>query len=444
MAIIFLCTISAWPQDIDESAMFDDTATVTQTPLNNSEAITNADEQKAVGFSGEVTSAGMVSFPRDSWDTPRLSAYMVANLLLDARLPGGAKSFLNTEARYTPASDSAEFYIRELFIDANLNNLAYFRAGKQVLQWGRCYFWNPTDLINVERVSFIKKIGYREGAYGLKMHVPYGTRANLYGFWDVRNADSLLESSGSIKFEVVASGTEMAIAAWNKKGKKPVLGLDFSSRLLTIDISGEMSVFRRDNEMVMRENNGVLSLEKGPKEWAPRAALGLSHAFDFNGIPDRIMVVAEGYYNGAGNNSRIFEDTTHYRWQGDEQSIAAVSPIPLPDSLTNSLPPIVLQGVTKLEYFLMNNLYRPNEHAYWYASLFTSFGRFITSSMTLSANAICNIEESSFVISEALTYTTLNNFSLGVTLIQNLGPDKTEYTYFSDPLMVQVTAGIVF
>ena len=27
----------------------------------------------------------------------------------------------------------------------------YFRTGKQVLKWGRSYFWNPTDLINVEK-----------------------------------------------------------------------------------------------------------------------------------------------------------------------------------------------------------------------------------------------------------------------------------------------------
>ena len=44
--------------------------------------------------------------------------------------------------------------IKEVFVDFNLANTVYFRAGKQVLKWGTGYFWNPTDLINIEHRSF--------------------------------------------------------------------------------------------------------------------------------------------------------------------------------------------------------------------------------------------------------------------------------------------------
>lgn len=445
---IALALAAAWssaqePGEIDENALFSDTAIVTQAPLKAADSLTAApDDEKHFGVSGEMTSVGLVSLPRETPETPRLSAYIVGRLMPDARLAGGIKGFADVEARYASENDSLDFFLREIFVDLNIKHRVYFRTGKQVLQWGRCYFWNPTDLINVERKSFIDKIGGREGAYGLKMHAPFGTAVNLYGFIDTRDADSLEKSAGSFKAEFLAGGTEMAVSVWGKKGKIPVSGFDLSSRLFRFDIAGEVSLFRQDNEFRMEERNRRLYLEKGPKRWTPRAALSLTRYFDVNGVPDRLMTVLEGYYNGAGFDSRVFSDTAHYRFEGEVEAIKDPSGEPVEFMgfpLVDTLAPI-----TKLEFFLRNNLYRMNEHAEYYAALFTRFNRFFRSDISLDFRAMVNVPERSAVLSGGLTYTDLRDFTLSLILIGNAGPENTEYTYFGNALSVQAAAGIRF
>ncbi|OGS33404.1 MAG: hypothetical protein A2293_03325 [Elusimicrobia bacterium RIFOXYB2_FULL_49_7] len=421
---------------IDESAMFGDAETTIadSTALVNTSAGKESQAEKTgLSVSGEMTSAAMISLPRKNEDNPTLSSSMVGNLLLDARLRGGIKGFANAEADYTSQNDSLAFFLREIFVDLSFHNKVYLRTGKQVLQWGRCYFWNPTDLINVERKAFVDKISGREGAYGLKAHVPFGTAVNLYGFIDTRQADSLEKVSGSFKFEFLAGRSEAALSVWGKKDKMPVMGGDISSRLLGLDISGEVSLFRQDNEMIMVARHDSLLLAEGPKEWAPKAALGLTKNFDFGGIPNRITTVLEGYYNSAGYDSRIFTDSKNYFTKPSTKA-----ELPAPTANTDPT------TETKLVFFLKNGLYQPNEHAPYYIALFTQFDRFITSDMTLYARAIMNVGERCAVLMSGLTYKDLRDLSLGLTLISNVGPDDREYTYFGSPLTVQATAGITF
>jgi hypothetical protein len=443
-----LLCVPAWlvAQDmeaVDEDALFADTAIITQAPLARADSLPPAGvDQKHFGVSGEMTSVGLVSLPRKTPEDPRLSAYIVGRLMPDARLKDGFKGFADVEARYASETDSVSFHLREIFVDMNIKRRVYFRTGKQVLQWGRCYFWNPTDLINVERKSFIDKIGGREGAYGLKMHAPFGTAVNLYGFIDTRDADSLEKSAGSFKAEFLAGGTEMAVSVWGRKGKIPVSGFDLSTRLFRFDVAGELSFFRQDNEFRMEMRDNRLWLEKGPKQWAPRAALSLTRYFDVNGVPDRLMTVLEGYYNGAGFDSRVFSDTAHYRFEGEVEALTTPSGEPI---VFAGIPLVdTLAPVTKLEFFLRNNLYRMNEHAEYYAALFTRFSRFLRSDMALDFRAIMNVPERCAVLSGGVTYTDLRDFTLSLILIGNAGPQDREYTYFGDALSVQASAAIRF
>lgn len=420
------------PAIIDENALFADTATVVQ-------SVTAADSveapKKSAGFSGEISTAALAGFPRDDFGAPNLSSYVVGNLMADARLLDGIKGFANAEARYQAQYDTVSFHLREIFMDVNVKNRVYFRAGKQVLQWGRCWFWNPTDLINVEQKAFIQKIGYREGAFGLKTHVPIGTRANFYGFIDTRGADTLSKTAGAIKAEVLVKRTEMAVALWDRKGRPPVMGADFSTRVFGLDWSGEASLFREDIEKRMVEKNGTLLLVSGDSVWSTRVATGFTHTFDVNGIPDRLSVTVEGYYNASGYDSRIFEDKALYQDGTSKLDL----PFALPPGIT-----LPTEPVTKLDFFIRNGLYRPNEHAKYYAALFTSFSRFINSDMTLSFNAIGNIPEKCAVVAGAVSYRDLRDLSLGLTIIGNVGPDDREYTYLGNALSVQLSAGLSF
>jgi len=181
----------------------------------------------------------------------------------------------------------------------------------------------------------------------------------------------------------------------------------------------------------MAVTGNTLILVKGKEQWTPRAAMNFSKSFTVNGIPERLMVTLEGYYNGAGYDSRIFEDTAHYPSAGEPQSFMGYT-VSIPDTLT------------KLEFFTRNGLYKTSQHATYYAALFSTFSRFITTDMALSFNAIGNIAEQCAMLAGGLTYKDLRDFSLGLMIIGNVGPDKTEYTYTGSALSVQMTAAITF
>jgi hypothetical protein len=449
LTALLLATPAMMAQEVDESALFADTATVTQAPLAATDSALQA-PRKTTGSSGDLTVMGYVVAPRDDMGNPDLVSSVVGDLFLDARLLQGIKGYAALEASYDATHDTTQIHLREMFMDMNIHERVYFRIGKQVLQWGRCNLWNPVDLINVERKRFVQRIGSREGVFGLKAHIPFGTAVNLYGFMDTRNASAPESLSTAGKVELIVKGTEMAFSAWGKRGKIPVFGYDISSRLAGIDIAGEAAAFRRDNENRLGQIGDSLFLQKGPQLWTPRIALNLSHSFDVNGIPDRLLVSVEGYYNGTGTDSKMFEDTLKYK--------SDVPGMPPESYVINGMPITVQQpapAMKKLEYFLANGLYRPNEHSFYYAALFTSFSRFINSNMALSFNAIGNIGERCATLMGGLSYRDLRDLSLGLTVLGYVGPKKREYTmgyrfskegieYFTRGLDVQLTAGISF
>lgn len=452
LSLCWLALLAGLPmaQAVDEAAMFADTASVTQAPLNKVDSTARAPE-KSTGISGDLTGVGVTSTPRSNWRGSMLSTSVVGDLYLDARLLQGIKGYAAVEATYSASLDTTLFNLREMFLDINVGNRVYLRAGKQVLQWGVCQLWNPVDLINVERKQFIQRIGAREGVFGLKAHVPFGTSLNLYGFLNTRKVSAPDSLSASGKVEFIVKGTEMAFSAWGRQNKIPVLGYDISSRLFLIDIMGEAALFRQDNEKRMAQTGDSLYLTDGPRTWAPRIAMNLSHSFDVNGVPDRLLVSVEGYYNGAGTNSKIFDDTSHYKndMPGMPPETIVITGFP-PMTVSRPSP-----AMTRLEYFLANNLYKPNAHSYYYAALFTSFSRFITSEMSLNFNAIGNIGERCAMLTGGVSYRDLRDLSLSLLVIGYVGPKNREYTlgyqfsnkgvaYYDKGVDVQLTAGISF
>jgi hypothetical protein len=356
---------------------------------------------------------------------------VVANLMLDVRLPRGIKAFANVEAELSGTDSAgvmpAEFMVRELFVDANIARHVYLRAGKQVLQWGRCFFWNPTDLINVERKPFIEKIGYREGALGLKMHVPFGTRANLYGFADLHDSRSIDSLAGAGKAEVLLGGVEMALSAWGKRGHKPVIGFDMSFPLFGAVGSLEASITDGANyPTVTVDDSGYLAIRDRSGRWYPRIALGVLAILDFFGVDDRLNLGAEFYFNGAAHSKKLLTDERRY---------------PLRPEFPGDTSAVTLD---KGEFFFANGLYEENSNAMGYAALFSSVKDFITSDLTLDLNAVVNVNDWSAVVTAALTYTTLQNLSVGLSLNAFVGPRRAEYTLRGDGLMGRLSLGILF
>lgn len=406
--------------EVNENDMFSNQDMITEQKAEAGPAI--AEQKKTIGFSGEITSA-MVDVVSSTGAKNSLYTYSVANIFLDVRLKNDVKAFVNLETTYLSQRKATEVALRELFFDFNYARRVYFRTGKQVLQWGRCYLWNPTDLINIEKKPFIRKIGYREGAYGMKFHAPFGTKYNIYGFIDTGNASYEEDIGGALKFEFLLGGTEMAFSGWAKNNYNGVFGYDISSRLGDIDIAGEASASYGDNTRHIREQSGVLDIYRKTGEWIPRASVNLSKGFRVGNFNDRLTVTSEFFYNHTGYEDDVFGDGTVYAFS---------TPVGL--SMTG----------TKREYLLGNGLYDPNYSSKYYGALFISLGRFIITDMTLNANYIRNCNDGSGILSTGVSYKDLNDLSAGLLVNSYIGPGEREYTYSGAKCDVQATFGIAF
>ncbi|OGS46222.1 MAG: hypothetical protein A2539_02990 [Elusimicrobia bacterium RIFOXYD2_FULL_34_15] len=404
-------------EEINENEMFSNTNVITQ----EANTTPQAEEKKSIGFSGELTSVtediGISTSTKDF-----LNSYILSNIFLDVRMKNDIKAFANLETNYQPKSRTTEFNLRELFFDFNFDRHVYLRTGKQVLHWGRCYLWNPTDLINIEKKPFIRKIGYREGAYGMKLHVPFGTKYNIYGFLDTGNAPSPENLGGALKYEFLTGKTEMAFSGWAKKTYNPVFGYDFSSRISDIDILGEFSISKGDNVNRIRENQGTLEIFRNNKDWAPRSSINFSKGFRIGNFNDRLTVSTEFFYNQPGYKENIFKDNNIYQFSA----------------------PTILSSGTKMEFLLLNNLYDPNYLSRYYSAIFTTLSRFVISDMNLNMNYILNIDDGSGILSTGVTYKNINDLSAGFLVNTFLGEENGEYTFSNLKYDLQLTAGISF
>jgi hypothetical protein len=436
-----VCAFPLFAQDaFDEAAMFADSSSmVDSAKVINTQAATDAfKETKSVGWSGEVNAWLTPSVTRTWLNDPNDSTIsfpsrIVGNGQLDIRLLKGVKAFADLQASYVPvpsydialssgsfAIDSGMvFDVPEFFIDANYRNIVYIRAGKQVLQWGRCFLWNPTDFVNVEKKTFFQRMGHREGAYGLKMHIPYKTLFNFYSFVDLGEVNYADEVAVSAKAEALVGRTEMAVSIRGKKEQKPIFGFDISTQLFEVQIAGEAAL-RNGRDMISLDLDSMVITDLG-NSWIPRASVNLMKFFPLNGVADRVMVSSEFYYNHAGYNPNIFDGGLV-----DYQKIIGT----------------LLRKDNNLETIL--SLYEPNSYSKYYAMLSTSISRFILNDMSFSCSAVGNLSQKCAMLTGGVTYTTLHDFTLSANLNGFVGKKNTEYTFTDQGLSLQARMGLVF
>jgi hypothetical protein len=319
------------------------------------------------------------------------------------------------------ADSGLDLRVPETFLDANIGRKVYVRAGKQVLQWGRCFFFNPTDLVNVERKTFFRRIGAREGAFGLKGHAPFGTAANLYAFLDAGETARPDSLTGAAKFEWLWGRSEMAVVAWGGGHRDPVFGADLSTRVLDFDLSGEWAVHSSFPSRSLSWNQNIPILEEKERHWISRAAVGLGKSFNVAGVPDRLTTVAELYFNQPGS-----EDG---RLPLPPQGVA------LPGGFSR---------VEMLGLLAQSGLYEPNSYSRYYAAFFATLNRFFRSDLTLTFNAIGNLNQRCALLSSGIAYRDLNDFGLSLLVNGFAGPEDTEYTFSRQALQVQLIAEAAF
>ena len=136
-----------------------------------------------------------------------------------------------------------------MFVDFNFaNNAVYFRAGKQVLQWGTGYFWNPTDLINISHKSFTNLNALLDGVFGLRADVTFSQAFHLYTFINLNDVSDLTYTAYAARAEFLAGMVEFGFSGWYEYNKIPVFGADITMPLFwELNLTGEASLSYGDN-----------------------------------------------------------------------------------------------------------------------------------------------------------------------------------------------------
>jgi hypothetical protein len=429
-------------QEIDENALFGDTAIamIDSATLVASSATLAGTDSTSVSFSGNISSIAEPSLSRDfftshSRSDAAVNALMLGSFMLDVRLPFGMKSFINAESFIRPGNEFA-FSIPELFLDANYKHKVYVRAGKQVLQWGRGYFWNPTDLVNVEKKTFISKVGAREGTFGIKAHVPFGTRFNIYSFLDMNDLASVDSLAGALRGEALFGGTEVGISIWEKPLRDPIFGMDISKTVFSWSFTGEMSLTSGKNYHILDLDKSFSRQEVNPEspfvfsspdqDIVTRLSISAMRSFDFLDVDDRVMAIAEFYYNQIGDNGNVFKK---YRL-GEHLA------------MLNDLPDT--SSIRKTANSALQSAFEFNSLARYYSAFFITISKFIVQDMSLQVNSLVNYNHHCAILTGGVQYATMHNFSLGCLLTGYVGPKESEYTFMNSGASVRLTAGVQF
>lgn len=419
---MLLLTNLAWAADkAEEDDIFSDAATVVDVKEKTDDSILDVLTEESVTFSGEIGANFGYQILRDYLDDKSdfeenpYTTTMESDLLLDVRLRKGIKAFADLWVEYNPKTDEnrpdadhLQTTLKEFFVDANISQKVYFRFGKQNLKWGRGYLWNPTDLISVDRKDFNDMDARREGVYGLKMHVPFGTTWNIYSFVNASGANQADEFSVAGKVEVLLpKNIEMSVSAWKKKDYKAVYGVDFATHKFSTDWRGELSLSNGDNRHRLEQQNGEYVDQTVEDEWIPRVAVGFTRNFDWKDVKNRISITGEFYYNHGGYDDNMLEDATR-------------------------------------DQFLEGDYFEPNNYGKYYAALFASYSKFLVSDMTLNLRAISNLSDASTILTSGVSYGVVNNMVLNCEVSGYLGDDDREYTLSGNAIGIDVAASLNF
>lgn len=414
---------------VDEDNLFGEETVTPQEEIVDNSLIEKELEKNSVSFSGFVHNRNYYNMSRDwfeqktgGFDKNVLQSYLLSNYSLDVRLKKGVKIFTNASLNYYPqeenTADKTEFLLQEMFIDLPIKKKVYFRIGKQTLQWGQGYFWRPTDIINLERESFLDRNKVKEGIYGLRMHIPIKTLVNLYTVLTSDKSFNIDQVGIAQKIEFLIKKTELSFSVSAKKHSYTLYGLELNTNLWGIDFHAEMAASHGSNQKkvsvkkVSLQGGSVLetpSTVQTQKKAVIQTSVGLGKGFTILGMTDRLTFHIEAYYNSDGYS--------------DKESIFSYSP-------------------QVLAYVQQNSLYQANYSSRWYSAIFFTY-RFLQS-LSMSLNYIINFVDYSSIISATLSYSPLFNVDLTYSLNGFIGKENREYTSSGTALSNEFSVKVSF
>jgi len=426
--------------DIDEAAFFQDTAAAPadSVPRESGKIKTDsvarsgpaADAGPRVTFSGNLFAVGQASWRRGAIDSSTASgSQLVGDANVEARLSTGSRAMAIFEVDQDAIGDSSEFHVREMFVDGNVGNgHLWIRAGKQVLQWGRGILWTPTDLVNVEGKTLVPRAGAREGATGVRLQVPVGEASNLYAFVNLADASAFDSISAAWRAETVLGPAEIALSGWNRMDAPTALGADGSTGVWGWDV--QAGVLWESGDIAPRpalDDSAHWILARDENRQQVRAGGGIGRDITVLGVPQRLRVDLEGFWQSDPIGSGILKQTAVHPWAGESVEQRFLAP-----------------SLNEFSFLALSGAYAPNQLSSAYIAGMATLQQFIQQDLALSVQALENLQDKSGLSTVGLSWTTFHSFTAQLTGYWFWGAPRTEEVVAGRGPALEARMGVSF
>lgn len=450
IALALSLAMSATLDAAEEDALFSDT-TVLAAP-SAGPAVTDSVRGTEVRLGGEVEVLGQGSWKQDPVfpGGGEGAVRLVGSASLDIRLAGGQRALGVFEVAHEGGPDTTAWALRELFLDANIGGRVWFRAGKQVLQWGRGILWTPTDLVNVEGRSLVERPGAREGATGLKVQVPFGTGASLVAFAPLSRVDAADSLSLSVRGEFLLGDAEVAVSSRFKKDQPHLVGLDGSRRILGLDAQAGVLWLSGDLKPRAVLRDGAWHLERDDERGQVRASGGLGRSFKAGGKPDRVRLDIEGFWQSEGGASEALADRENRPYadtvwrEFDPRLRDGIASLGLEEFGFSTPRGIPVGRGDGLSFLAGHGLFVPNQTASAYLGAMASVMDAFHPDVTLIVQALSNLDDGSGLGTFGVRWESLHGFHIQPIAYVFWGDEHEEFTLDGRGLALELRSGLRF
>lgn len=186
--------------------------------------------------------------------------------------------------------------IFELFSDFNWDNVAFFRVGKQTINWGVGYFFSPANVINIGKIDINDPEAQLEGPIAIKANIPFGMHnADMYVLAGP-SIESILDMGVAARGTFLIGNYELGVGVAYQRDS-PVKGIaTFSGAFWEINTFAEIMVSYGSDQKFLELNDNVWStVEKNDDFFFSATAGGMYNNSDID-----MSIMAQYYFNGYG------------------------------------------------------------------------------------------------------------------------------------------------
>jgi hypothetical protein len=374
-----------------------------------------------------ISTPNLMDVYLDARPNPRVRAFVLGRMSFNPTAPpGDAAAPLSTMSGGAFSGGSPTGFttfaagrgptsvLDQMWLRFDIKQRVFVTAGRQHVRWGTGRFWQPTDYLHAVKRNPLDVFDARPGATMLKLHVPWEDRGwNFYGFAVTEDPNAatptLRQVAGGARAEIVIADAEIGLDILAKAGRKPRVGIDFSTGIWEFDVYADVGFQSgEDFNVVQRVTNPIdgtpcvtppgATVNDIASEYAvvplsglqTRAVGGINWVHKYNDN-DIFTIGAEYFYNQPG-----YTDTSLY-----------------PGLLFNQ------SGTPMLNFFYTGRQY---------GALFASFPMpYSWNLSTFTLSTLGNLTDMSFISRLDFSYVLLTHLSLETFIGVHYGSEGGEF-----------------